>query len=69
MRFRNGLGATGTGERIVPTERDWTFISDQRTVYGLWTNDGRTAILILRRNENSAIVETFAPQYTTWGCA
>ena len=67
MRFSQGLGATGRG-RYSPYERDWTFISDQRTVYGLSTNDGGGNDFP-RRNENSAIIETFAPQYTTWGCA
>ena len=67
MRFSQGLGATGRG-RNSSTERDWTFISDQRAVYGLSTNDGGGNDFP-RRNENSAIIETFAPQYATWGCA
>jgi hypothetical protein len=66
MRYSLGLGATGRG-RNSSTERDWTFITNQKTVYGLSTNDGGGNDLP-RRNENSAIVETFAPQYTTWGC-
>jgi len=70
MRFSQGLGATGRG-RYSPYERDWAFITDQRTVYGLSVDDGPIVENDLdhHMSENRAIVETFAPQYTTWGCA
>jgi hypothetical protein len=62
MRF--GLG------RESKYERDWTFISNQRTVYRVWVNDEPLGYYGYRtKSENSAVVETFAPQYATWGCA
>jgi hypothetical protein len=67
MRYSQGLGPTGRGRDSI-TERDWTFISNQKTVYGLVAND-EVGNDIPRRTENLAIVETFSPQYTTWGCA
>jgi hypothetical protein len=68
MRFSQGLGPMGTGS-YSPFERDWTFISDQRTVYHLWVDDGPNADSDLHMEMNRAVVETFAPQYATWGCA
>jgi hypothetical protein len=51
-------------------DRNWTFINNQKTVYGLWLNDEPLGYYGYRnKSENSAIIETFAPQYTTWGCA
>ena len=67
MRFAQGMVPTGLG-RYSATERDWTFISDQGTVYGLVALDD-IGNDIARRTENRAIVETFAPQYAKWGCA
>jgi hypothetical protein len=67
MRYSQGLGATGRGTTS-STERDWTFVSNQKTVYGLVASDG-SGNDFPRRNANSAIVETFAPQYASWGCA
>jgi hypothetical protein len=66
MRFSQGPGPMGTGSHS-PFERDWTFISDQGTVYWLWVDDGPNGSG--DASENRAVVETFAPQYATWGCA
>jgi hypothetical protein len=69
MRFSRGLGAMGTGS-YSPFNRDWTFISDQGAVYHLWVFDYSGGLYADRRkSEHSAVVETFAPQYATWGCA
>jgi hypothetical protein len=71
MRFSQWRGATGPGSGN-PDIRAWTFISNHQTVYNLVVYDkipGYPAIPINPKGENSALVETFAPQYTTWGCA
>jgi hypothetical protein len=69
MRFSQGLGATGLG-RYDAFWRDWTFISDHGTVYELSVNDhGFVNDVDSYRSASRAVVETFAPQYTTWGCA
>jgi hypothetical protein len=47
-------------------ERIWTFVSDQGTVYELWTYDGPDASG--KAPLNRAVLETFAPQYATSGC-
>src|SRR5262249_48796462 len=66
LSMRVGLARGEPGE----FDRTWTFISNQKTVYGLWLNDKPVAYDGFRtKSENSAVVETFAPQYTTWGCA
>ena len=66
MRFLQ-FGPIGSGA-LSSHERDWTYISDQGTVYELVALDD-IGNNIARVTENRAIVETFAPQYTTWGCA
>jgi hypothetical protein len=66
MRFSHGGEPMGGGD-YSPFERDWTFISDHRTVYWLWVYDGPNGSG--NESENRAIVETFAPQYATWGSA
>jgi hypothetical protein len=66
LPMRVGLARGDPGE----CDRNWTFISDQKTMYGLWLNDEPVGYDGYRtKSENSAVVETFAPQYTTWGCA
>jgi hypothetical protein len=68
MRFSEGLGPMGTGS-YSPFERDWTFISGQGTVYHLWVDDSPNSNVDRHIEMNRAVVETFAPQYATWGCA
>jgi hypothetical protein len=61
------FGPIGSGA-LSSYGRDWTYISDQGTVYELVALDD-TGNDVTRVTENRAIVETFAPQYATWGCA
>ncbi len=68
MRFSTGLGAMDTGS-YSPFERDWTFISDHGTVYELWVDDGPNSDADHHIELNHAVVDTFAPQYSAWGCA
>ena len=46
--------------------RVWTFVSDQGTVYQLRTDDGPVGSGV--GPENRAVLETFVPQYATYGC-
>jgi hypothetical protein len=62
MRYTTGDGNAAAFERI------WTFISSRGVVYQLWTDDGPDGNVAGDR-ENRAVLETFAPEYTTWGCA
>lgn len=62
MRYTTGDGNAAAFERI------WTFVSSRGLVYQLWTDDGPDGapdIAVLNR----AVLETFAPEYATWGCA
>jgi hypothetical protein len=68
MRFSRGLGPNGEG-RYSPYVREWTFVSNQGTVYWLWVDDGPLTDVDHHMSDNRAVVETFAPQYATWGCA
>src|SRR5262249_26979304 len=68
MRFSRGGGPMGTGG-YSPFERDWTFISDHGVAYHLWVDDGPDGDSDRHMEMNRAVVETFAPQYATWGCA
>jgi hypothetical protein len=65
MRFLQ-VGPIGAAT-LSSYERDWTYISDQGTVYKLVALDD-IGNDVNRVTENRAIVETFAPQYATWGC-
>jgi hypothetical protein len=66
MRFLQ-VGPIGAGA-LSSYERDWTYISDQGTVYELVALDdiGNDIACV---TENRAIVEIVAPQYASWGCA
>ena len=68
MRFSYGGGPMNPGS-FSPFQRDWTFISDQGTVFHLYVDDGPLTDSDHHMSENRAVVETFAPQYATWGCA
>ncbi len=69
LRFSQGLGAMGTG-RYSASERDWVLISDQRVVYEIWVFDDTPGLYAdQRKSQNTAVVETFSPQYATRGCA
>jgi len=61
MRYTTGDGPSAAFERI------WTFASDRGIVYQLLTSDGPDGA-VERTAQNRAVLETFAPQYATWGC-
>ncbi len=61
MRYTTGDGSSAAFERV------WTFVSDHGTVYQLWTEDGPVGAPEIAV-ENRAVLETFTPQYTAWGC-
>ena len=62
MRYTTGDGNAAAFERI------WTFVSSRGIVYQLWTADGPDGAPDVAV-QNRAVLETFAPEYTTWGCA
>jgi hypothetical protein len=61
MRYTTGDGSAAPDERI------WTFVSGRGIVSQLWTDDA--GYDSAGRRENRAVLETFAPADTTWGCA
>lgn len=62
MRYTTGDGNAAAFERI------WTFVSRRGIVYQLWTDDGPDGAPDIAV-QNRAVLETFAPEYATWGCA
>src|SRR5262249_17486103 len=69
MRFSIGYGPKGTGVTYDPFLYDWTFISNHGTVYWFWFYVGPDGAVGHNLQLDRAVMETFAPQYATWGCA
>lgn len=69
MRFSVGYGPMGTDTSYDPFEYDWIFISNHGTVYwfDFYVDPGPPDGPIVQLDR--AVIETFAPQYATWGCA
>jgi hypothetical protein len=73
MRFSVGYGPLGSGSSYNPFEYEWIFISNHGSVYwfDFYTDslpvDAGTPLY--SAHVARLILNTFAPQYATWGCA